>query len=176
MSQQLLRLHFKATEHNGWPEIRIMFNGDIYEEVTLNQPEQVVEIPLNLPSGNHVLEIERYGKTDNNVLFVDGKILKDQLVELVDIYIDNIKLGPLFKYNTNAVFKHKDGEIPNSYHWGFNGTFSWPFTMPIVPWLIKIKQTSEDDNINLYIPHRKDPTEINSFLTKLENEINASKI
>lgn len=176
MTQHYLKLHLKAVDHNGWPSIRIMFDGDIYEEVTLNQPEQFIELPLNLPDGNHLLEIERYGKTDDNVLFVDGKVLKDQIVELVDIYVDNIKLGPLFKYNTNAVFKHKDGEIPNSYFWGFNGTFTWEFTMPIVDWLIKIKQTSEEDNLNLYIPHKKDTATLNTILAKLESSINESKI
>lgn len=170
MSQQFLRLHFKATECNGWPDIRIMFNGDVYEEVTLTQPEQFISVPLNLPIGKHVLEIERYGKTDNNLLFVDGKILNDQLVELVDIYIDDIKLGNLFKYKS-ATFKHKDGEIQNGYLWGFNGTFSWSFEMPIIPWLVRVKQMIEDDNINLYIPGKHNLDELNRLLDKIENAI-----
>lgn len=176
MPQHSLRLHFKASECNGWPNVRIMFNGDVYEEVTLDQPEQFVELPLNLPDGKHLLEIERYGKTDENVLFVDGKILKDQLVELVDIYVDNIKLGSFFKYNTTAVFKHSNGEIPNSYIWGFNGTFSWQFEMPIVLWLVQLKQTNEDDNVNLYIPYRKDLSVLNTSIAKLESLINDSQI
>ena len=175
MSQQFLRFRFKATEYNGWPKIRIMFNGDVYEEVTLSQPEQFVEVPLNLPSGKHLLEIERYDKTDNNVLFVDGQILQDQTVELADIYVDDIKLGNLFKYN-NAVFKHRDGEIVNSYIWGLNGTFSWSFETPIIPWLIKVKQTLEDDNINLYIPGRQNTTELTNLIEKIESAINGFKI
>lgn len=175
MPVNVLKLHFKAVEYNGWPSIRIMFDGDIYEELTITQSEQFVEIPLNLVDGKHLLEIERYGKTDNNVLFVDGQILQDQLVELVDMYIDDIKLNDLYKYK-DAVFTHKDGSIPNGYVWGFNGTFSWPFEVPVIDWLIHLKQTIENDNVALYIPGKQDNTRLYNLLNQFRNIINESPI
>lgn len=152
-----LTLHFRAVECNGWPSIRILVDNDILQEYKFHQELTKIDLSLDLLDGNHVLEIERYGKTDKNIVFVDGKILKDQLVELVDMYIDNVKLPDMFKYNSK--FCYDDKELPSSLVWGPNGTWTWNFATPLLQNLIDLKN-SGIDSPDMVIPNKDNSDEL----------------
>jgi len=152
-----LTLHLQATECNGWPKIRILIDNDIIQEYEFDQPMAVVEIPMDLLDGNHVLEIERYDKTDQNVVFVDGKILQDQTVILLDMYFDGVKLPEMFKYNSK--FCYNDLELPSVMIWGPNGVWSWKFTTPLLENLIDCKNAGVTSP-SLVIPNRDNVAEL----------------
>ena len=137
LNKNLLRLKFLATEHNGWPKIRFVIDNDVIQEYEFTEESADVELEIDLLDGDHVLEIERYGKTDSNVLFVDGQILKDQSVTLVDMFVDNVQLPDLFKYS--GKFCYNDVEIPSSTVWGPNGKWLWKFKTPLLTFLIDYK-------------------------------------
>jgi hypothetical protein len=114
-----LTLHLQASECNGWPKIRILIDNDIIQEYEFNQATVTIDIHIDLLDGDHVLEIERYGKTDQNIVFVDGQILKDQVVVLEDMYVDGVKLPEMFKYDSK--FCYNNLEFPSVLTWGPNG-------------------------------------------------------
>lgn len=174
MNDCVLTLHFRATECNGWPTVRILIDDDIYHDVGLDQDETFVHVPIRVLDGSHLLKIERYGKNNNNMVFVDGIILEDQIVELLDIYVNDIKLNDTLKYR-NALFKYHDQEVNNGFLWGPNGTFEWKFETPLITWLIYSKQQIEDDSNDLYIPGKRNVSVLFNEIEKFKKYLNEKK-
>ena len=150
-------MKFDASECNGWPKIRILVDNDIVQEYEFDQKTASIDISMDLMDGSHVLQIERYSKTDNNVLFVDGAILKDQSVELLDMFIDNVKLPDMFKYNSK--FCYNNLELPSTLLWGPNGVWSWKFKTPLLENLIDCKN-AEIDSPDMVVPNKCNITEL----------------
>ena len=161
-SNNVLTLHLQATDCRGWPKIRIVIDNNIIQEYDFDQDTAVIEIPLDLLDGDHVLEIERYGKTDQNIVFMDGKILQDQVVTLVDMYVDNVKLPEMFKYD--GKFCYNNLELPSVLVWGPNGVWSWKFTTPLLENLIDRKNAGVTSP-SLVVPNRDN---VNELLDQIE--------
>lgn len=164
-SSNVLTLQLAATECHGWPRIRIVIDNDIIQEYDFDQPTVNLDIPLDLLPGDHVLEIERYGKTDHNIVFVDGKILQDQTVTLIDMYVDGVKLPEMFKYDSK--FCYNDSELPSVLVWGPNGVWSWKFTTPLLENLIDRKNAGVTSP-SLVIPNRDNVDELLDQIEKFK--------
>lgn len=137
---------FNTTECNGWPKIRMLIDDDLYEDHHFVENNEQVNVPIELLDGNHSLTIEIYGKTSNNTIIDNvGHIVKDQLIELIDIYADNIKLPDLFKYI--GVYKFNDQEYPQATTWGCNGLWIWNFATPLLTWALD-KQIANRESYN----------------------------
>jgi len=145
-----LTLAFEATECNGWPSLRFCIDHDIQQEITFSGPSAVVTLDIDLLDGVHELEIERYAKTNNNVVFVDNKILQDQLVTLTDIYVDDVKLPDMFKYS--GTFYYHDQAVKSGTIWGPNGKYIWSFETPLLNWLISQRKKGSDTVVDLFNP------------------------
>ena len=68
---------------------------------------------------------------------LERKIISDQLIELVDIYVDDIKLPDWFKYL--GIYTYNNQELPRATIWGCNGSWHWEFKMPMITWIIDKK-------------------------------------
>lgn len=165
-----LRVEFKATFCGGWPSLRFSIDNDVLEEFYFEQEHAIVEIPLSLMDGDHVLEIERFGKTNDNLVFENNTILQDQTVELLDIYVDNVRLPVKFKYQ--GCFYYNDQEAPGGLLWGPNGTYRWSFKTPIVHWLVFDKLEAEDYNMDLFIPGKYKFDQLINDLNSFEKSLN----
>jgi len=161
-----LTLQLQASECNGWPKIRILIDNDIIQEYEFDQETATIHVSLDLMDGEHVLEIERYGKTNDNIVFVDGQILKDQSVTLVDMYVDGVKLPDLFKYD--GKFCYNDLELPSVLVWGPNGGWTWKFATPLLENLIDRKNAGVDSP-SLVIPNRDNVTKLLDQIQEFKN-------
>lgn len=166
-----LKLHFSATECNGWPKLKFLIDLDQIEDVLIDSSDVLVSVPLDLLDGDHVLSIELYDKKPNNTI-VDQKmnIIQDQTVELIDMSIDNIKLPEYFKYL--GVYYYNDIPHPQASVWGINGVWKWNFQTPIITWLLD-KKTEQNIKYNQNsIEHKENlksiQTKIQNFLQKLD--------
>jgi hypothetical protein len=141
-----IKFTFKLTECNGWPKIRVLVDNDLYEDRQFTSELEEITVPIEVLDGDHIISIERYGKIVNNTM-VDqqGNILKDQLVELLDIYVDGIKLPEWFTYLGTYVFNNTT--YPQAKIWGVNGVWDWPFATPIITWVLD-KKTENDEKYN----------------------------
>jgi len=138
---------FKVTECNGWPKVEILIDDDLYEDRHFTTTNERVNIPVDLIEGDHLLTIEIYGKEPKNtILDSEGNIIDDQLIELTDIYVDDIKLPDWFK--NIGVYKFKDLIYPQATIWGCNGVWDWKFSTPLLTWVLD-KQIA---NRELYNP------------------------
>jgi hypothetical protein len=142
-----LKITFNASECNGWPKLRVLVDNDLYEDHLFSSTNESITIPIEFIDGQHLLELEIYGKTAASTK-VDGtgNIVQDQLIELVDMFIDNVKLPEYFKYM--GVYKFNNQTHPQSTIWGCNGIWSWKFFTPIVKWTIDKK----NENAEKYNP------------------------
>lgn len=142
-----LKITFNASECNGWPKLRVLIDNDLYEDHLFSSTNESITVPIEFLDGRHILELEIYGKTSANTK-VDsaGNIIQDQLIELVDMFVDDIKLPEYFKYI--GVYKFNDQIYPQATVWGCNGSWTWEFFTPIVTWAIDKK----NDNAEKYNP------------------------
>lgn len=135
-----LSFKFDSQNCNGWAKLRFLIDNDIYLEHEITSATEQVDLQLDLLPGPHCLQIERYGKRiPENIVFVDGKILQDQITSLVDIYVDGIKLPDFVKYS--GVFTHDDTVVKGGLWWGPNGTWSLDIETPLLDWIINIRRT-----------------------------------
>lgn len=143
MSVSNLRLIFTATECNGWPKIKILINNDLYEDYHFTTDHAEIIIPLTFLTGDHILSIEIYGKSYNNTIVNDtGDIIKDQMIELVDLCADNIKLPKMFAWQ--GIYTFNNQKHHQSLVWGCNGIWEWGFSMPFVTWVLDKKEEFEE--------------------------------
>ena len=141
-----IKFTFKITECNGWPLVRVLLDNDLYEDHQFLSEQGEIVIPVEVLDGDHNISIERYGKhTRNTIVDQQGNILKDQLVELLDIYIDDIKLPEWFSYLGTYTFN--GNAYPQAKIWGGNGIWEWPFATPLITWVLD-KKTENNEKYN----------------------------
>ena len=148
-----LTFSFAVTNVNGWPKLRFMIDNDVHLEHEFSQTTESITLLYDIDDGKHLLQIERYGKKDHNMIFNSNNIQQDQTVELQDIFFNNIKLPDYFKYS--GCFNYHGKSEPGSLFWGPNGIFEVSFEMPFVSWIIN-QQKQKQDVIDLFNYNKKD--------------------
>ena len=93
--------------------------------------------------GLHSLKIRLENKTDQDTVIENGQVIKDMLLNINDIVIDDISLGNLlwsaeYKLDNPHEYKgrvidHLDGCV----NLGWNGTYILNFTSPFYVWLLE---------------------------------------
>ena len=138
-----IKFTFKITECNGWPSVNIIIDNDLYEDHQFISEFEEIVVPIEVLDGDHLISIERHGKlTKNTIVNQDGTILKDQLIELLDIYVNDIKLPEWFTYL--GTYTVNDTVYPQAKIWGGNGVWNWPFSTPLVTWVLDKKVEHEE--------------------------------
>jgi len=97
---------------------------------------------MNDDDGEHELKILLKGKTNNHTKIDEqGNIVKDALISVSNIQIDEIDVTQLF--HAQAQYHHDfngtQAPIKDKFykHLGCNGTVSFKFTTPIYLWLLE---------------------------------------
>lgn len=165
-----LGFEFKASECNGWPKIRISIDDDVYEEYNFISSHDCIEIPIELIDDEHTLTIELYGKPNNGTIVNDQVIVRDQLVTLENIYVDNIRLPDNFKYS--GIY----GDQVSCLTWGENNKqWRWTFKTPIINWILQEKHRLAEekfgDHYDLWSEKKKN--NYLKLLDKFEDDINS---
>lgn len=138
-----IKFTFKTSECNGWPMVRVLIDGDLYEDHHFTSEHEEITVPIELLDGDHKISIELYGKLSRHTLIDhEGKIVKDQVVELLDIYVNDIKLPEWFTYLGNYEFNNM--VYPQAKMWGCNGVWSWVFATPLITWVLDKKVENEE--------------------------------
>ena len=164
-----LVFELSATECRGWPWIRICIDGTVKLEQQLTQEKTSIELDLNLSAGEHLLDIERFNKTDQNTLVDEqGNILQDQAVTLEKIWFENVDLP--MEYLWRGEFCYNAQTHKAVLCWGPNGHWSWPFKTPILPWLINIKNNSRRQAFEILIPTPESIAYLKTQIDQLQNE------
>lgn len=120
------------------PKAKVYIDDTLIFEGSITSPE---EIKWNgeLVEGNHKLIVELFDKDKYQTILENGKIVKDQLLNIDTISFDEIDIGHLkhtkSKYYTGQ--KENTEIITHCVNLGWNGKWELEFTTPIYMWLLE---------------------------------------
>jgi hypothetical protein len=133
-----ITLFFHATGCNGQPMAKISLNGTVLHNVVFAEGITQIQVPVLGNTGNCVLAVERYGKQRNNMIVNNGNIVQDQILEITQVHVDNVKI-PEFYLSTNSTFVFNDQTHVGSRYFGPNGVWSLGFSTPLITHLLDAK-------------------------------------
>jgi hypothetical protein len=177
-----LKFEFNVSECNGWPSLHFLIDGDLYLDHQFTHTHELVELPIDLLDSDHLLSLDITKKTPKNTIVDnDGTIIKDQLIELKHVYIDDIKLPNFYLYN--SVYKFHNQSYEQALVWGCNGTWEWKFATPIITWALDFKiahrekyDQQSDDNLVTHAVNRAKVSKTLEAVTRLERILHDSDI
>lgn len=140
-------LHFKiglsGTYWDKKPQYSILFNDQIIttQVITAASDEVLyVEFDQDVTAGASKLQIRLENKADTDTVQSDDKstIVKDMLLNIRSIEIDEIDLGPLLWTASNFIGDDQNRPVlQNCVNLGWNGTWTLPFESPFYIWLLE---------------------------------------
>jgi hypothetical protein len=111
------------------------------EIVSLAQQE--IKFERTIDEGAHTLKIRLENKTNNDTVLENGEVVKDMLLNIDDITIDDISLGNLL-WSAEYILDHPQEyrgqtitKLDNCVNLGWNGTYILKFTSPFYIWLLE---------------------------------------
>ena len=121
-----------------WLDNHVVIQSEIASEA-----EQIVNFERRVDEGQHELKIRLENKTVNDTVIENGEVVKDMLLNIDDITIDDISLGNLlwsaeYILDEKQIYQgqeidHLDGCI----NLGWNGTYVLKFSCPFYIWLLE---------------------------------------
>ena len=121
-----------------WLDDRVITQSEISSTA-----QQTVNFEHAVDEGSHTLKIRLENKTTADTIIENGSVIKDMLLNVDDITIDDISLGNLLwsaeyvldnpqEYQGKTI-DHLDGCV----NLGWNGTYVLKFTSPFYIWLLE---------------------------------------
>jgi hypothetical protein len=108
-----------------------------------NSAEQIVTFSRSIDDGEHTLKIRLENKTDQDTVIENGEVVKDMLLNIDDITIDDISLGNLlwsaeYILDEKQMYQGKEiDHLDGCVNLGWNGTYVLKFTSPFYIWLLE---------------------------------------
>ena len=151
------KLNFKlelfATYHDVPPYAEVLINDTSYFKDFIKGTKEkptIIQFQHDATEGlRYALKIQRSGKKVSQTVVEDGKIVKDQILHINAIEIDDISIGNLIFegvytpeysrkwYEENLI---KGTTLPHSYKnskdLGYNGLWNFEFSSPFYMWLL----------------------------------------
>jgi hypothetical protein len=105
--------------------------------------QQEIKFERTIDEGLHTLKIRLENKTNQDTVVENGEVVKDMLLNIDDITIDDISLGNLL-WSAEYVLDHPQeyrgqtiSKLDNCVNLGWNGTYVLKFTSPFYIWLLE---------------------------------------
>lgn len=119
------------------PRTKIWLDDTVLLQSTVITEPTKVKFAGTLAEGEHELRIMLGGKDGKSqTIMQDGKIIKDQVLNIDGINFDGIDLG--FLVNKLGVYETEDGStLEGVVNLGVNGVWKLKFNAPIYLWLLE---------------------------------------
>ena len=105
--------------------------------------QQEIKFERTIDEGAHTLKIRLENKNNSDTVLENGEVVKDMLLNIDDIMIDDISLGNLLwsaEYILDHPHEYKGQtvtKLDNCVNLGWNGTYILKFTSPFYIWLLE---------------------------------------
>ena len=133
------KIGLSGTFFNNVPAYRVLLNGVVKAEGKTTDVTDYVEFTADIvEEQEHLLEIKLTNKTSFDTITENNEIVKDTLLNIDSIEIDDIELGQL-KW-THSEFVGDDPARPvlkNCVNLGWNGSYKLKFNSPFYLWLLE---------------------------------------
>jgi hypothetical protein len=147
MSQEILHFEVvlsgtywdKKPQFSVWLDDHVVVQSEIVE----SNIRQSIKFEREVDEGSHQLKIRLENKTSQDTVLVNSEMIKDMLLNIDDIIIDDISLGNLRwdaeyhldrpqEYNGNTITR-----LDRCVNLGWNGTYVLNFSTPFYIWLLE---------------------------------------
>ena len=133
------KIGLSGTFFNNVPAYSILLNGIKHASGKVLAETKFIDFSANIEEDQeHVLEIRLENKTSRDTITENGEIIKDTLLNIDSIAIDDIELGDL-KWSMSE-FVGDDPARPilqRCVNLGWNGSYRLKFTSPFYLWLLE---------------------------------------
>lgn len=126
------------------PQYSVWIDDHVVIQSELQNPSQQVKFERTLDEGEHSLKIRLENKDQRtDTLLENGNIIKDMLLNIDDISIDDISIGNLLwsaEYHLDVPQLYQGNtitQLDNCVNLGFNGTYVLKFSSPFYIWLLE---------------------------------------
>ena len=137
-----IKLGLSGTYWDKKPQYRVSVNGQVFAENSITADSdtvEYVEFDVEYSTDSSTLKIELMGKEFSDTVQNADKtaILKDMLLNIVSIEIDEIDLGQIpFKHSEYHPLD-QDNVIRECMNLGWNGVWTLTWTNPFYIWLLE---------------------------------------
>ena len=126
------------------PQFSVWLNDHVVIQSEIaSSAEQIVNFDRRITEGDYELKIRLENKTNADTVIENGEVVKDMLLNIDDITIDDISLGNIlwsaeYILDKPQIYKgqtidHLDGCV----NLGWNGTYILKFSSPLYIWLLE---------------------------------------
>ena len=133
------KIGLSGTFFNNVPAYSILLDGVKHASGKVSAETEIVEFTADIEEDqDHLLEIRLENKTSRDTVTEGDKIVKDTLLNIDSIVMDDIELGEL-KWSMSEFV----GDDPNRpilqrcVNLGWNGSYRLKFTSPFYIWLLE---------------------------------------
>lgn len=115
----------------------------VHSEIVQLDAMQTFSFEREVAEGEHTLSIRLENKTNQDTVLENGEIVKDMLLNIDDIVIDDISLGNLLWTGEYLLDKPQQFQgktvtkLDNCVNLGWNGTYVLKFSSPFYIWLLE---------------------------------------
>jgi len=115
----------------------------VIQSEIVSEAQQPVTFKHTINEGLHTLKIRLENKTSADTVIENGEVVKDMLLNIDDITIDDISLGNLL-WSAEYILDHPQEykgqtitKLDNCVNLGWNGTYTLKFASPFYIWLLE---------------------------------------
>lgn len=139
-----LTVKLGATFWKKLPEYSIHINDQLLKQDIVDETGvAILEFNLTLPEQEHILSIKLHNKDDLDVVQENDQIVKDMLLNIEDILVDDISLEHLIRQGRYVLDRPQQyqgqtiTELANCVNLGWNGCYELRFSTPFYMWLLE---------------------------------------
>ena len=126
------------------PQFSVWLDDHVVTQTEIaSEAEQIINFERKIVEGQHTLKIRLENKTHADTVIINGEVIKDMLLNINDIIIDDISLGNLL-WSAEYILDHPQeykgqtiDHLDGCVNLGWNGTYMLKFTSPFYIWLLE---------------------------------------
>ena len=133
------KIGLNATYWGKKPQYSVLLNGTKYGEGKCDESLLYVEFSVDLlEDQENLLEIKLVNKTNADTITENNEIVKDMLLNIDSIEIDEIELGEIkWTLSEFVADDPKRQTLKRCVNLGWNGSYQLKFTTPFYLWLLE---------------------------------------
>lgn len=132
-----------GTHWNKYPEFSVWLDDQKILSDKINFDTHTVKFDRDLTEGQHEIKIRLENKTIHDTVIENGEIIKDMLLNIDDIIIEDMSLGNLlwdatYHLDQPQTFNGQTvTQLDHCVNLGWNGTYTLKFSSPFYIWLLE---------------------------------------
>jgi len=132
-----LEIHLSSTYWKNPPVVKVWLDDNVLRQSSPLTDPEIIKWTGNITEGEHTIKVALSGKDGKiETIIEDGKMVKDQLLNIDGMIIDGIDLGILL-YTHGTMFPTGREPITGVVNIGWNGTYELKFSVPAYVWLLE---------------------------------------